>query len=477
MDQLRSRFAENAIQSPDQSLDERVSTLRQVLGARTVNLRAGETYQEFQSNQPADQAQRFWETVAARACAGVNLPFEIVYPRSLQGTVARAVFDMAHDHFAQLSHMFAEHLFRVWRYVIRMEAVHDARLRPLPDGWDDLGFVAPKAINVDVGRNSQATLAELDAGITTMRDICAARGKDWKEAGGVDTIVDGVAASAAGLIMLAGEKRMIGDGSMVMVHRASSMAFGSSQDIRDRADEVEKIEGSLREIIQTRTEATDEQMEMWFDGKNHWLSASEAVEHGFATMKTEAVQNVLPTTTAQLVMKFNDAPAAAVDALRTQQIQEKEKHTMKTLMKELGLAEAADEAAGIQAVRNIEAERQRLSEKVSNLESDMDAKNAELESYRKQAVDTEVDNAIDAGKISADAREQMQELAMRDLEGFRAIVAAVQVQQADPGQPPLPESSDERFNSGKTPLEQYKAITNSVERAKFYAANRDKILS
>ena len=63
-------------------------------------------------------------------------------------------------------------------YAIRV----DPSLRDSPDDWYEVAIQAPRAPNVDVGRNSAAQLAELEAGVTTFDEIYGARGIDWRSA-------------------------------------------------------------------------------------------------------------------------------------------------------------------------------------------------------------------------------------------------------------------------------------------------------
>jgi capsid protein len=182
MDNLQARFAAAPAQSPSETLEERVGKLRRILGARTVNLSSSDRYEEFKSDQPADTSQRFWEIVARRACAGVNIPYEVVFPASIQGTMARAVFDMAHAHFSGLQAMFAVGFKRIWRHVILTEARSNRRLADMPSDWRRVSVTGPRAINVDIGYNSRAAIDEIEAGLRTYDEVYTPKGGDVMQA-------------------------------------------------------------------------------------------------------------------------------------------------------------------------------------------------------------------------------------------------------------------------------------------------------
>jgi hypothetical protein len=71
---------------------------------------------------------------------------------------------------------------RIWEYVMEYAIRTDPTLRDSPDDWYEIAIQAPRAPNVDVGRNSSAQLAELTAGVTTYDEIYGARGIDWRSA-------------------------------------------------------------------------------------------------------------------------------------------------------------------------------------------------------------------------------------------------------------------------------------------------------
>lgn len=104
--------------------------------------------------------------------------------------------------------------------------------------------------------------------------------------GKVACIVDGIAASAASLILMAGETRQIRDGAMVMIHDASGVTFGTAADHLRSATVLDKLSDQYAGIYAARAgmqrdEARDlMKAETWFD-------ADEAVAKGIATGKVE----------------------------------------------------------------------------------------------------------------------------------------------------------------------------------------------
>jgi ATP-dependent Clp protease protease subunit len=105
-------------------------------------------------------------------------------------------------------------------------------------------------------------------------NILAGQGKP------VDVIVDGLAASAASVIAMAGATRTMNKGAMLMAHNAWSMVAGEAKDLRKMADTLEKLSGSIADIYAAVTGRDDVQALM--DAET-WMTATEAVSMGFAT--------------------------------------------------------------------------------------------------------------------------------------------------------------------------------------------------
>jgi len=74
--------------------------------------------------------------------------------------------------------------------------------------------------------------------------------KDY--AGEVTTVNDSLVASAASVIFLGGSKRLMGDGSRIMIHRAMGMAFGNATEIKKTLAALESYDQSLVEIYAGR---------------------------------------------------------------------------------------------------------------------------------------------------------------------------------------------------------------------------------
>jgi len=105
----------------------------------------------------------------------------------------------------------------------------------------------------------------------------------------VTVYVDGLAASAASLVAMAGDKIIMPRNAMMMIHNPWTIAWGDANTFRQVADDLDKIRESMIPVYEARTGLPrDEIIKMLDDEK--WMTAEEAVELGFADEIEEAKQ-------------------------------------------------------------------------------------------------------------------------------------------------------------------------------------------
>ena len=102
--------------------------------------------------------------------------------------------------------------------------------------------------------------------------------------GEVTTINDSLAASAASVIFLAGSKRLMNDGSRVMIHRAMSIAFGNQEEIRKTLQALESYDASLLDIYSQYLSEDKAAIEAMLSAET-WFGVDEAIAAGLATAR------------------------------------------------------------------------------------------------------------------------------------------------------------------------------------------------
>lgn len=96
----------------------------------------------------------------------------------------------------------------------------------------------------------------------------------------ITTVNDGICASGASLILCAGSTVKMYKNTMLMIHRASSYAWGNCNDLRKVADTLENLDNSTAlETYVSRFNGTKEELMNLID-KETWINAEEAKEKG-----------------------------------------------------------------------------------------------------------------------------------------------------------------------------------------------------
>lgn len=95
----------------------------------------------------------------------------------------------------------------------------------------------------------------------------------------IETYIDGLAASMASVIALAGSKVYMSKSAMYMTHRASGCIAGGADDIRNFAALMDDVEKTMCEIYAKRTGLTIEEARYkYLNGTDRWMTAQEALD-------------------------------------------------------------------------------------------------------------------------------------------------------------------------------------------------------
>lgn len=97
----------------------------------------------------------------------------------------------------------------------------------------------------------------------------------------VNVMVDGLAASAASFIAMAGDSVTMAPNSMMMIHEASGLCMGNAVDMRELADLLDKTSANIADIYARRSgrPADEHRSAMRVET---WYSDQEAVDAGLA---------------------------------------------------------------------------------------------------------------------------------------------------------------------------------------------------
>lgn len=97
----------------------------------------------------------------------------------------------------------------------------------------------------------------------------------------VHTIALGLAASCAGVLLVAGHKRFSYANSTILIHSVSAMLSGKSEELKDDLEETLRLNENINSIFVARTRISIQQLhEKDKYKKDWWISAKEALNLG-----------------------------------------------------------------------------------------------------------------------------------------------------------------------------------------------------
>ena len=115
--------------------------------------------------------------------------------------------------------------------------------------------------------------------------------KEAKSGKKITAYVDGMSASIASIIMMAADQIVVGDGSMVMIHKPMSGVFGNSIELEKTINVLDKIEEQMISIYAKKTGQSRIEISKAL-AEETWYTSDEAIESGLADSKFKAEETL-----------------------------------------------------------------------------------------------------------------------------------------------------------------------------------------
>ena len=128
---------------------------------------------------------------------------------------------------------------------------------------------------------------------------------DYK--GDVTVKIDGIAASAASVIAMAGTKVLVSPVSMLMIHNPMTVAFGNSEEMQKAIEMLSSVKDSIINAYEIKTGLSRAKLSHLMDAET-WMDANKAVELGFADeimQRSMETENTAVPTVSMLYSKAN----------------------------------------------------------------------------------------------------------------------------------------------------------------------------
>ena len=128
---------------------------------------------------------------------------------------------------------------------------------------------------------------------------------DYK--GDVTVKIDGIAASAASVIAMAGTKVLVSPVSMLMIHNPMTAAFGNSDEMQRAIEMLGSVKDSIINAYEIKTGLSRAKLSHLMDAET-WMDANKAVELGFADgimSRADETEDMAAPTVSMLYSKAN----------------------------------------------------------------------------------------------------------------------------------------------------------------------------
>jgi ATP-dependent Clp endopeptidase proteolytic subunit ClpP len=126
--------------------------------------------------------------------------------------------------------------------------------------------------------------------------------------GGVTVQIEGLAASMATVISLAGAPVKMAANGFYMIHNPWGVAMGDADEMRDQAALLEKIREGMIAAYAAKSGQEPEQIAAWMDAET-WFSAEEAQAAGFVDEVTDSLAIAASANKFSRLGKFRNAPS------------------------------------------------------------------------------------------------------------------------------------------------------------------------
>ena len=180
--------------------------------------------------------------------------------------------------------------------------------------YDEIGAygVSAKGFLAELGALPEGTPVDLRLNSPggSVFDAVAIHNALKRHEGTVTVWIDGIAASAASYVAMAGDEIVMPENAFLMIHDPAGLVMGTAEDMRAMAEALDKVKGSLVSGYAAKSGRTPEEVSALMAAET-WFDASDAVAQGFADRLIEPVRIAASFD----IGRFRNAPPELIEAV------------------------------------------------------------------------------------------------------------------------------------------------------------------
>ena len=235
----------------------------------------------------------------------------------------------------------------------------------------------------------------------------------------INVVIDGLAASIASVIAMAGDKISMPENALMMVHRASCGCFGNADEMRKQIEVLDKIDIVLTNTYVNRSGGllSKEDVQAMFNSGDTWLTAEEAKNYGLCDEITESLKVAACAKSTDFenkidLDKWSNKVNEWVDEGNHDNSVKEEKTSMENEIKPVNITVNIDAKAILDALQPIVDKITDLEEKLSTV----DVVNKEVEQPIEDKVEDNSENIVeDTTENSIEAKVEDDKEEVKDV--------------------------------------------------------------
>ncbi|WP_310796265.1 head maturation protease, ClpP-related [Bacillus toyonensis] len=152
----------------------------------------------------------------------------------------------------------------------------------------------------------------------------------------VTVVVDGLAASAASLIAMGANKIIMPSNTTMMVHRASTYAYGNADNLEKQAKMLRDVDDALIQSYRNRFNGEFHELEALLDNETY-MTAETAKSYGFCDEIVDSVEISVDSEEEEIVEEPETEEPVAIENEENKRVQNAEKASnfMASLLKSI----------------------------------------------------------------------------------------------------------------------------------------------
>lgn len=247
----------------------------------------------------------------------------------------------------------------------------------------------------------------------------------------IDIYIDGIAASMASAIAMAGRKVYMSRFARLMTHKPSGYGGGSADELRQVADEIDALEPILNEFYCHKTGLTPEEVTARFlNGKDNFFGAVTALAAKLIDGIYDGQEIDLPET-ADLKAVYEAFQTKLTASLSDTSIINQNPNTdmrqisataWATICATMGITDSVDDAAVVSAIKKLSKDAAQLP----TVQAKLDTATTALNDFKKETSTKEItamlDGAFGSKKINAKQKEIFARQYADDSEGLKEVL-------------------------------------------------------